>query len=121
MNSWIDDATSLLMEHPEADSVRSVSPVHQHPYRMFRILPDGFLDPIMKHEHPEPYLLRRQDLPRLFYYNCVVDVTWRRTILDKKSMTGERIFPFTMNADDVIDIDTLRDLEFAQFLMGRKT
>jgi CMP-N-acetylneuraminic acid synthetase len=103
-----------------ADSVRSVSLVHQHPYRMFRIQADGFLDPIMLHEHPEPYLLRRQDLPPMYYYNCVIDVTWRRTILDKKSMTGSRILPFEMNADDVLDIDTPRDLEFARFLMERK-
>ncbi len=117
--SWIDAAISLLIENPQADSVRSVSLVHQHPYRMFRILPDGFLDSIMKHEHPEPYLLRRQDLPPLYYYNCVVDVAWRRTIISKKSMTGGRIFPYVMNADDVLDIDTPRDLEFAQFLMER--
>jgi CMP-N-acetylneuraminic acid synthetase len=88
---------------------------------MFSILPDGFLDPIMKHEHPEPYLLRRQDLPPLYYYNCVIDVVWRRTIFDKKSMTGGRILPFVMNSDDVLDIDTPRDLEFAQFLMERET
>jgi len=118
--SWIDDATSLLLGNPMADSVRSVSLVHQHPYRMFRIQADGFLDPIMLHEHPEPYLLRRQDLPPMYYYNCVIDVTWRRTILDKKSMTGSRILPFEMNADDVLDIDTPRDLEFARFLMERK-
>lgn len=117
---WIDEAVSLLLKRPGADSVRSVSPVIQHPYRMFSILPDGFLDPIMKHEHPEPYLLRRQELPPLFYYNCVIDVVWRRTIFDQKSMTGKRIFPFMMDADDVLDIDTLRDLEFAQFLMEGK-
>ena len=119
--AWIDDAIYLLIQNPATDSVRSVSPVQQHPYRMFSILPDGFLDPIMKHEHPEPYLLRRQDLPPLYYYNCVIDVVWRRTIFDKKSMTGGRILPFVMNSDDVLDIDTPRDLEFAQFLMERET
>jgi len=117
---WIDDALQLLMNHPEADSVRSISEPDKHPYRMFTIDGDGFLDPIMKHEHPVPYLLRRQDLPSVYYYNCVIDVTRPATIFGKKSMTGERIFPYIMTPDEVIDIDTPRDLEIARLLFGGK-
>ena len=87
---------------------------------MFQIDTQGFLDPIMKHEHPEPYLLRRQDLPDLFYYNCVVDVTWPDTIFKKHSMTGDRILPYIMNAEEVLDIDSPLDLEFAEFFFGRR-
>lgn len=114
---WIDAAIAELTSHPDADSVRSVSRVDQHPYRVFKIGADGYLDPLMKHEHSQPYLLRRQDLPPLYYYNCVIDVTRRSTILDKQSMTGDRILPWVMKSDDVIDIDTPRDLEFARFVM----
>ncbi len=71
----------------------------------------------MKHEHPQPYLLRRQDLPPLYYYNCVIDVTRPATIFNKQSMTGDRIFPYLMDANDVLDIDTPRDLEFARFVL----
>ena len=102
---------------PEADAVRSVSRVDQHPWRVFRIGADGFLDPLMKAEHPQPYLLRRQDLPPLYYYNCVIDVTRRATIFDKNSMTGDRLFPYVMDANDVLDIDTPRDLAFARLVM----
>jgi CMP-N-acetylneuraminic acid synthetase len=115
---WIDAAIELLLEHPEADSVRSVSPPDKHPYRMFTIDGSGFLDPIMKHAHPEPYLLRRQDLPDVFYYNCVIDVTRPETILEKRSMTGDRILPFRMDPEEVIDIDTERDLRIAEILFG---
>jgi CMP-N,N'-diacetyllegionaminic acid synthase len=118
--SWIDEAVRLLMEHPDADSVRSVSKPSQHPYRMFRIGTDGYLDPIMKHEHPVPYLLRRQELPDVYYYNCVIDVTWPRTILEKNSMTGDHILPYLMHPDDVIDIDSPRDLQIAETLFGDK-
>ncbi|MES2780545.1 MAG: acylneuraminate cytidylyltransferase family protein [Bacteroidota bacterium] len=111
---WIDQAVKLLIDHPEADSVRSVSEPGQHPYRVFKIDDKGFLDPIMKHEHPVPYLLRRQDLPEMYYYNCVIDVTKPSTIFEKRSMTGNRILPFIMNPDDVIDIDTPRDLRNAE-------
>ena len=117
---WIDECVQILKKNGNADSVRSVSPPDKHPYRMFQIDTQGFLDPIMKHEHPEPYLLRRQDLPDLFYYNCVVDVTWPDTIFKKHSMTGDRILPYIMNAEEVLDIDSPLDLEFAEFFFGRR-
>jgi CMP-N,N'-diacetyllegionaminic acid synthase len=113
---WIDEAVNLLIQHPEADSVRSVSEPEKHPYRMFTINSDGYLDPIMKHEHPEPYLLRRQELPKVYYYNCVIDVTRPSTIFEAKSMTGTRVLPYVMNPAEVFDIDTTRDLAIAEFL-----
>lgn len=115
---WIDEAVKLLLNNPQADSVRSVSKPDKHPYRMFVIAKDGYLDPIMKHEHPQPYLLRRQDLPDVYYYNCVIDVTKPATIYDKKSMTGDKIIPYIMDPDEVIDIDAPRDLKIAEALFG---
>ncbi len=116
-SSWIDEAVDLLAENAEADSVRSVSIPAQHPYRMFRIAPSGYLDPIMKHEHSTPYLLRRQELPDMYYYNCVIDVTRPATILSMGSMTGDNILPYVMDPDEVIDIDSARDLAVARMLM----
>jgi len=116
---WIDEAIQLLIDHPAANSVRSVSQPDKHPYRMFRIDELGYLEPVMKHEHPEPYLLRRQDLPTVYYYNCVIDVTKPSTIFEKNSMTGNKIFPYIMNPDDVFDIDSPRDLEIVRFFAGR--
>ena len=63
---WIDAAVSLLSENPDADSVRSVSETHKHNSRIFTFDDQGYLDPIMKHLHPVPYLLRRQDLPSVY-------------------------------------------------------
>jgi len=114
---WISEAVNLLIQHPGAHSVRSMSAPEKHPYRMFTINADGYLDPIMKHEHPEPYLLRRQDLPEVYYYNCVIDVTKPETIFERKSMTGSRIFPYIMNPEQVIDIDSPRDLILAQYFV----
>ena len=115
---WIDEAIQLLKDTPEADSIRSVSKPNQHPYRMFRIDSAGFLDPVMKHEHATPYVLRRQDLPDIYYYNCVIDITRPTTIFEKNSMTGDRILPYIMNPDEVVDIDSMRDLEIAEALFG---
>jgi N-acylneuraminate cytidylyltransferase len=113
---WIGDAIQLLVENPVADSVRSVSHPNQHPYRMFRLDDHNFLEPLMRNEHPTPYLLRRQDLPPLYYYNCVLDVTRPSTIFEKQSMTGDKILAYVIPADEVIDVDTNRDLQVARFL-----
>jgi len=117
---WIDEAVELMAKNPQADSVRSVSEPEKHPYRMFTIDNEGWLDPIMKHEHPVPYLLRRQDLPPVYYYNCVIDVTKPQTIFGMDSMTGDRILPYIMDPDEVMDIDSLRDLKLAEFLLREK-
>lgn len=114
---WIDEAVDLLVKTPGADSVRSVSPPAQHPYRVFRLDEEGFLDPVMKSEHPQPYLLRRQDLPEMYYYNCVIDVARPITIRQQQSMTGNRILPYHMDPEHVLDIDSPRDLRIARCLM----
>ena len=111
---WIDEAIQLLIDNPDADSVRSVSKPEKHPYRMFTIDEQGFLDPIMKHEHPEPYLLRRQEHPDVYHYNCVIDITKPVTLFEKKSTTGDRILPYIMDPKKVMDIDSLEDLDKAR-------
>lgn len=116
---WIDCAIERLIDNVEADSVRSVSEPLQHPYRVFEV-ENGFLVPVMGMRHPQPYVLRRQDLPKMYYYNCVIDVTRPKTIFEANSMTGDKLLPYILSPDEVIDIDTNIDLEFARFFMRNK-
>ena len=109
----IDEAVDMLVNTPAADSVRSVSVPSQHPYRMFSIGEDGMLKPLLETEHKEPFLLRRQDCPPVYWYNCVVDVTRYSTITEKHSMTGDHILPYIMDSKFVVDIDTPDDLLLA--------
>lgn len=53
---------------------------------------------------PDCYNMPRQELPIVFYQNACIDVTRAATVLDKKSMTGERILGYLMK--DNLDIDT---------------
>lgn len=118
-SGWIDAAVATLLNTPDVDAVRSVSEVVQHPYRVFELDKDGMLIPVMRDRHPTPALLRRQELPTMYFYNCVIDVTRASTIIDKKSMTGDRLAPWVMSANDVIDIDTPQDLVFAEWFMSQ--
>lgn len=116
-NGWIDATISMLLNTLDADAVRSVSEVTQHPYRVFELDKYGMLVPVMQARHPNPALLRRQELPMMYFYNCVIDVTRASTIIDKKSMTGDRLAPWFMPADQVVDIDTPMDLAYAEWFM----
>lgn len=113
----IDYAISLLSSSPEADSVRSVSVPSQHPYRMFSINKSGFLQPLLDTPYDEPHLLRRQDLPPVYWYNCVIDVTRSSTVYEQKSMTGKKMIPYIIDSKWVVDIDNEEDLLIAESKM----
>lgn len=113
----IDDAVTLLLEHPDADAVRTVCVPFQNPYKMWRITDDGSMVPLIDTGFDEPYNLPRQALPDVYWQTGYVDATWSRTILKKNSMTGERILPLVIDPDDWIDIDTPDDWRRAERLV----
>ena len=103
----IDTCITKLVSTPRATAIRTVSPVREHPYRMYYKSAGNHLSPYVK-DHPYPYELRRQDLLPLYYYNCCVDVTRASTILEARSMTGSRLIGHEMT-DKPRDIDTPSD------------
>ncbi len=105
----INQAVWRLMEHPDADSIRTVCIPFQNPYKMWRINENGFMQPIITNNYPEPYNLPRQVLPEVYWQTGYVDATWSDTITVKKSMTGEYILPLVIGAEEWIDIDSLDD------------
>jgi N-acylneuraminate cytidylyltransferase len=59
----------------------------------------------------EPYNLPRQLFPEIYSANGYMEIIKPETILDKKSVSGDLIFPWIMDADEINDIDTWADLE----------
>lgn len=116
----VDEAIKLLIDHPDADSVRSVSSPVQNPFKMWT-LSQPYLKPLIDIGVPESYNLPRQQLPEVFWQNGYVDVTRSRTIIEKKSMTGEKILPYKMDDISVIDIDQPFSLKLAEFLAEHAT
>ncbi len=113
----IDRAVELLLECPEADAVRTVCVPFQNPFKMWQVDLDGFMRPLMKTEIPEPYNLPRQALPEVYWQTGYVDATWAKTILEKDSMTGEKILPLIISAEEWIDIDSKDDWRRAERLL----
>ncbi len=112
--SYINQAVSLLMERPDADSVRSVIVPFQNPFKMWKIASSGFLEPLIKTEFSEPYNMPRQLLPQVYWQTGYIDAAWADTLLLKHSMTGERILPLVLQPSDWIDIDSPEDWRLAE-------
>jgi CMP-N-acetylneuraminic acid synthetase len=118
----IDGAVTSLLAHPEADAIRTVCVPFQNPFKMWRIAADGFMRPLIEdigegRKISEPYNMPRQSLPEVFWQTGYVDAAWTRTIMEKGSMTGERILPLVIDPGDWIDIDSPDDWRRAERLL----
>src|SRR5271157_606401 len=115
----IDDAVHMLLDHPEADSVRGVVPAGQNPHKMWRVDPishqmssllmvDGIL---------EPYNAPRQILPPVYWQTGHIDAIRSATILEKESMSGSVILGLQIDAHYSVDIDNLYDWQRYEYLV----
>ncbi|GAB4540095.1 MAG: N-acylneuraminate cytidylyltransferase [Anaerolineales bacterium] len=107
----IDDAIGILQNHPEADCVRGVVPAGQNPFKMWRFNgKDQPLNPLLKVEGiAEPYNAPRQILPPVYWQTGHIDAIRTATIAEKKSLTGDVVYPLVIDPQYTVDIDTLPD------------
>jgi len=108
----VDDAIRILLAHPNADCVRGVVPAGQNPHKMWR-LPDGengAMKNLLDVEGiPEPYNAPRQSLPPVYWQTGHIDAIRTKCILEKKSLTGDIIYPLLIDPRYTVDIDNLGD------------
>jgi YrbI family 3-deoxy-D-manno-octulosonate 8-phosphate phosphatase len=116
----IDQAVQLLMENPQADSVRGVIPSGQNPFKMWQINEQGHMVPLLPLEGiAEPFNTPRQSLPHTYWQTGHIDAIRLSTILQKKSLSGEIILPLHLDQRYAIDIDTLRDWQRAEWIISQ--
>lgn len=121
----IDEGIKLLVEagKEKADSVRAVSSATKHPYKMWKINSAGFLNPLFTETDDglkEPYNAPRQILPAIFQNNGAMNAFWPETILEKKSMTGEKVLGLPMEDWGSINIDSEFDFLYAEYLINKQ-
>ena len=111
----IDDALKLL-EKSEADSVISVVAVNgYHPARMKYLEEDRLIDPpFVEAYENQP----RQELKPVFIRNGAIYLTKREYIL-KKSFKGIYSKALIMAKNESINIDTIDDFNYAEYIMNR--
>jgi N-acylneuraminate cytidylyltransferase len=107
----LDGAIKILTNHPDADCVRGVVPAGQNPFKMWRF--NGEEKPLAQLlEVPgidEPYNAPRQILPPVYWQTGHIDAIRVSTIVNKKSLTGDVIYPLVIDPKYTVDIDTLAD------------
>lgn len=108
----VDEAIRILLDHPEADSVRGVVPAGENPYKMWQIDPEsGQMHGLLQLEGvDEPYNAPRQLLPESYWQTGHIDaIRPERTFLAGDSMSGKTIFPIFIDPKFTVDIDTPED------------
>ena len=113
----VDKAVEKLISRPEADCVRGVTMPSQNPYKMWRMQSDGSLEPLLATEFDEPYNMPRQRLPRTYWQTGHIDAIRCETIVTKCTLTGDRVLPLLIDRSYCVDIDTLEEWAFAEWLV----
>jgi N-acylneuraminate cytidylyltransferase len=107
----VDRAVNILLEHADADCVRGVIPAGQNPHKMWRFSgEDQPMKPLLEVEGiEEPYNAPRQILPPVYWQTGHIDAIRVSTIRQKKSLTGDVIYPLVIDSRYSVDIDNLSD------------
>jgi CMP-N-acetylneuraminic acid synthetase len=112
----VDEAVALLSRYPDADSLRAVTSPSENPYKMWS-LSGRYLRPLFGDLSDELFNLPRQKLPSVFWQTGHLDVVRHPTIFVKGSMTGQHVLPFFVEPGYAVDIDTLEQWAFAEWLL----
>ncbi len=116
----LDQAVRLLLDHPNADCVRSIVEPGQSPYKMWRIEEQtGNMIPLLTASGiSEPYNTPRQMLPATYLQTGHVNAIRPGAILGG-SMTGGVILPLIIDAAYEVDLDTLADWERGEWMVAK--
>ncbi len=118
----IDRGIELMLENMDADSVRAVTKAPLHPLKTYR-LEGNELKPFVPQEFHginEPYNLPWQSLPRAYTTGGYLTILKSSTILEKRSMSGERFLGYEVDPGNVVDIDTPEQFELARMRMEER-
>jgi len=119
-NDLVEQAIRRLLEHHDADCVRGVVAATQNPFKMWRSHgEDQPITPLLQVDGiAEPYNAPRQFLPPVYWQTGHIDVIRISTIVQKRSLTGEVIYPLMVDPRYAVDIDTQSDWARSEALAG---
>lgn len=100
----------------EADSLRAVRPVREHPGKMWRIEGD-LIVPLLPQPEAEIPTHSRQtaSLPEVYVQDSSLEIAWTRIVADRE-IAGERVVPFFCEGAEGFSIDYPDDWEAAERL-----
>jgi CMP-N,N'-diacetyllegionaminic acid synthase len=117
-------ALDQLLATPEADSIRAVEPVKQHPGKMW-VVEGQTMRPLLDQSHLEVawHAGQYQALPRVYVQNSAVEIAWTRVVSQTGSREGRALAPFLTEGYEGLNVDDEEDWERAERLLeeGRAT
>ena len=109
-----------LLATPEADSLRAVELVKQHPGKMWRLAEDGrTMQPILDQSHLEVawHAGQYQALPQVYVQNSALEIAWTRVVPQTGTREGLVLAPFLTPGLAGFNVDDEEDWERAERLV----
>jgi CMP-N,N'-diacetyllegionaminic acid synthase len=118
----INSVIRIIIDNPGIDSVRSVAPARESPFKTWFINEDGLLERITKSGPMEAHNYPRQILPKAYIQNACLDAVRTSVITKRNSMTGARIYGYLMKHNFDIDNEVqFCEVERLIYKLRRKT
>ena len=111
-----------LLATPEADSIRAVELVKQHPGKMWLIGDDGrTMRPLLDQSHLDVawHAGQYQALPRVYVQNSALELAWTRVVAATGTREGRVVAPLLTDELEGFSIDYDEDWERAEELVRR--
>jgi CMP-N-acetylneuraminic acid synthetase len=109
-----------LLATPEADSIRAVELVKQHPGKMWTLAEDGkTMRPLLDQSELEVawHAGQYQALPRVYVQNSALEIAWTRAVTDTGTREGNVLAPFLTDGYEGFNVDDEEDWERAERLV----
>jgi len=117
----ISRAFDQLLATREADSIRAVEPVRQHPGKMWKLAEDGrTMSPLLDQSglavpwHSSQF----KTLPQVYVQNSALEIAWTRVVGATRSISGAVVAPFLTAGYEGFTIDYEDDWSRAEALIA---
>jgi N-acylneuraminate cytidylyltransferase len=109
-----------LLATPEADSIRAVELVKQHPGKMWTLADDGrTMAPLLDQSHLTVawHAGQYQALPRVYVQNSALEIAWTRVVTETGTREGRVLAPFLTQGYEGFNVDDEDDWQRAEALL----
>jgi CMP-N,N'-diacetyllegionaminic acid synthase len=110
-----------LLATPEADSIRAVERVKQHPGKMWELTIDGrTMLPLLDQAHLDVawHAGQYQALPHVYVQNSALEIAWTRVVEGTGTREGRVLAPFLTEGYEGLNIDDEDDFALAETLVA---
>jgi CMP-N,N'-diacetyllegionaminic acid synthase len=109
-----------LLATPEADSIRAIELVKQHPGKMW-IVEGRTMRPLLDQSHLDVawHAGQYQALPQIYVQNSALEIAWTRVVSQTGTREGKVVAPFHTEGYEGFNIDDEDDWERARRLLDQ--